>query len=88
MNRAAHKPVRDELTADPARGGAKGSRPVHLRAVRPARRVDAPMGTSRADRKRQVRALCGAWVSTAEAVRVDGSAQAVTCEACRAGGAS
>lgn len=88
MTRAVHKPVRDELTDAPAFGGAKGSRPVHLRSVRPARRVDSPMGTTRADRKRQVRALCGAWVSTAEAVRVDGPAHSVTCEACRTGGAA
>jgi len=47
-------------------------RKLHLRSVRPARRLDPSNPfAARSDRFPQVRAKCGAWVVQRDAVRAD-----------------
>lgn len=59
-----------------------GVRVLHLRSVHAARRQYTPQGGSRADRRQQVRARCGAWVLPADAVREDQPGVAIACVEC------
>jgi hypothetical protein len=66
-----------------------GSRPVHLRSIRPRkRRFAAHWGEKAAfapnsERRAQVQAVCGEWVFACEAVRTDRAPRGrVTCAGC------